>query len=159
MNCQSVEVAFDLGGLNIGRGHGAAIALPCLANLEGCGLPNLTHVWANYSPTIQGFQNLRSFNFYYCGRLRILFTPFIAKLLVRLQELKVTTYFVMEAIVAGENQTDDDDVRPKTIIFPELTTFVLKDLPNLVSFCPQAYEIEESFENGGSCQLSRQSWL
>ncbi|GFY84689.1 hypothetical protein Acr_03g0014630 [Actinidia rufa] len=153
-NCESVKVAFDLGALNAGEDHGAARALPSLDHLELNSLPNLTHVWANYSPGIQGFQNLTYLKVHSCGSLRILFSPFIAKLLVKLEQLDIEKCDVMKAIIAWEQEVDDEGMR-NTIIFPRLTKVKLEDLPNLMSFCPQAYTIERTFfENGGSCQLS-----
>ncbi|PSS33501.1 Disease resistance protein [Actinidia chinensis var. chinensis] len=142
--CESVKLAFDGGALNAGEDHGAATALPSLDHLELNGLPNLTHVWANYSPGIQGFQNLRSLGVYRCDSLRILFSPIIAKLLVKLEQLEIRNCVGMKAIIAWEQEVDDEGMR-NTIIFPRLTEVQLKNLPNLMSFCPQAYTIEGTF--------------
>ncbi|PSS33443.1 Disease resistance protein [Actinidia chinensis var. chinensis] len=141
---ESVKVAFDFGALNADKDHGAARVLPSLDNLELYGLPNLTHVWANYSPGIQGFQNLRSLVVQGCDSLRILFSPFISKLLVKLEQLDIENCDVMKAIIALEQEVDDEGMR-NTIIFPRLTKVKLVDLPNLTSFCPQAYTIEGTF--------------
>lgn len=100
--CDSVEVAFDLcGDLNVGgKGEGPiAVALPCLARLVLNNLQNLTHVWANDSPTIQGFQNLRFLTLHGCGSLKILLSPFVAKLLVNLQKLLIRMCKEMEAVI------------------------------------------------------------
>ena len=143
--CESVKVAFDVGALNADEDHGAARALPSLNNLELYGLPNLTHVWANYSPGIQGFQNLRSLEVQECDRLRILFSPIIAKLLVKLEQLDIRNCEVMKAIIAWEQEVDDEGMR-NTIIFPQLNGVVLSDLPNLTStFCSQTCMFRGSF--------------
>ncbi|XP_057486919.1 disease resistance protein At4g27190-like isoform X2 [Actinidia eriantha] len=142
--CESVKVAFDFGALNADEDHGTARALPSLDNLRLYWLPNLMHVWANYSPGIQGFQNLRSLEVYRCHSLRILFSPFIAKLLVKLEQLEIGYCDVMEAVIARELEVDDEGMR-NTIIFPQLIEVKLKDLPKLMSFCPQAYTIEGKF--------------
>ncbi|KAH7842587.1 hypothetical protein Vadar_007017 [Vaccinium darrowii] len=112
-SCNSVEVAFDLSGLYVdekGDGPAAAIALPCLATLRFLNLPNLKHVWANYPPTIlQGFQNLESLRVDNCGSLRILFSPFVARLLVNLRELNIFSCDAMVAIIGWEQEEEEDD--------------------------------------------------
>ncbi|KAH7843081.1 hypothetical protein Vadar_012439 [Vaccinium darrowii] len=148
--CKSVEVAFDLSGLYVdekGDGPAAAIALPCLATLEFRKLPKLKHVWANYPPTIlQGFQNLNSVNVDKCGNLRILFSPFVARLLVNLRELYIRSCDAMVAIIGWEQEEGKDDgVRIDTSIFPQLTHLQLWNLELLTSFCPQACTFQGSF--------------
>ncbi|KAH7842547.1 hypothetical protein Vadar_006601 [Vaccinium darrowii] len=149
-SCNSVEVAFDLSGLYVdekGDGPAAAIALPCLATLRFLNLPNLKHVWANYPPTIlQGFQNLESLRVDNCGSLRILFSPFVARLLVNLRELNIFSCDAMVAIIGWEEEEEEDDgVRIDTSIFPQLTLLWLRDLKSLTSFCPQACTFQGSF--------------
>ncbi|KAL6997733.1 hypothetical protein U1Q18_007858 [Sarracenia purpurea var. burkii] len=143
ISCQSVEVAFDLGGLDVGEGH-PAIALSCLKNLELKSLPKLTDVWVNNSPQSQGFQNLRSLIVEKCDSLRNLFSPSIAKLLVKLEVLEITECEVMETIIAQEHEADEE-VTTNTVIFSKLTALSLVDLPNLTSFCKQDYTFEGSF--------------
>ncbi|KAG5552144.1 hypothetical protein RHGRI_010296 [Rhododendron griersonianum] len=143
--CGSVEVAFDLGELNIGEGNGnIAIAIfPCLASLTLTELPKLRHVWANYPPRIsQGFQNLKSLYVSFCGSLRILVSPFVARLLVNLKELDILGCEAMEAIIDWEEEEVDDGI--KTIVFPQLTSLTLKDLQLLTSFCPQGCTFQGS---------------
>ncbi|KAL6997583.1 hypothetical protein U1Q18_007710 [Sarracenia purpurea var. burkii] len=143
-SCQSVEVAFDLGGLDVGEGH-QAITFSCLKKLELASLPKLADVWVNNSPCSQGFQNLRSLIVEKCDSLRNLFSLSIAKLLVKLQELEITKCEVMETIIAQEQEVDEE-VTTNTIIFSQLTTLSLVDLPNLTSFCKQKnYTFEGSF--------------
>ena len=144
--CESVKVAFDVGALNANEDHGAGRALPSLYYLKLYRLPNLTHVWANYSPGIQGFQNLRSLEVQECDCLRILFSPFIAKLLVKLEQLDIGNCDVMKAIIAWEQEGEDEGMR-NTFIFPQLTEVKLKDMPKLMSFCPQAYTMKGTFLN------------
>ncbi|KAF7145243.1 hypothetical protein RHSIM_Rhsim04G0089800 [Rhododendron simsii] len=147
--CGSVEVAFDLGELNIGgEGNGnIAIAIfPCLASLSLKGLPKLRHVWANYPPRIsQGFQNLTSLDVYDCGSLRILVSPFVARLLVNLKQLCIERCDTMEAIIDWEEEEVDDRIRTNIIIFPQLTSLELLDLQLLTSFCPQGCVFQGSF--------------
>ncbi|KAG5552242.1 hypothetical protein RHGRI_010357 [Rhododendron griersonianum] len=147
--CYSVEVAFDLGELNIGgEGNGnIAIAIfPCLAILRIVQLPKLRHVWANYLPTIsQGFQNLTSLQVFGCGSLRIFVSPFVARLLVNLKQLYIDRCDTMEAIIDREEEEVDDGIRTNIIIFPQLTSLELLNLQLLTSFCPQGCAFQGSF--------------
>ncbi|KAF7144934.1 hypothetical protein RHSIM_Rhsim04G0090800 [Rhododendron simsii] len=149
-NCGSVEVAiFDLGELNIGgEGNGnIAIAIfPCLASLTLGELPRLRHVWANYPPRIsQGFQNLTSLQVSRCGSLRILVSPFVARLLVNLKNLDIDSCDMMEAIIDWEEEEVDDGIRTNIIIFPQLTSLDLWKLQLLTSFCRQGCAFQGSF--------------
>ncbi|KAG5552145.1 hypothetical protein RHGRI_010297 [Rhododendron griersonianum] len=146
-SCESVEVAFDLGELNIGgEGNGnIAIAIfPCLASLTLTELPKLRHVWENYPSRIsQGFQNLKSLYVSDYGSLRILVSPFVAKLLVNLKELDIRACEAMEAIIGWEEEEVDDGIR--TIVFPQLTSLSLRNLQLLMmSFCPQSCTFQGS---------------
>ncbi|KAG5552660.1 hypothetical protein RHGRI_010679 [Rhododendron griersonianum] len=147
-SCESVEVAFDLGELNIGgEGNGnIAIPFPFLAFLRISELPKLRHVWANYPPTIsQGFQNLTSLHLFECGSMRILVSPFVAWLLVNLKELHIHRCETMEAIIDWEEEEVDDGIRTNIIIFPQLTSLELLDLQLLTSFCPQGWTFQGLF--------------
>ncbi|KAF7146589.1 hypothetical protein RHSIM_Rhsim04G0090000 [Rhododendron simsii] len=147
--CKSVEVAFELGELNIGgEGNGnIAIAIfPCLASLRLVGLPRLRHVWANYPRRIsQGFQNLTSLWVSDCGSLRILVSPFVARLLVNLKQIVIEGCDSMEAIIDWEEEEVDDGIRTNIIIFPQLTSLDLWKLQLLTSFCPQGCAFHGSF--------------
>ncbi|XP_058209467.1 disease resistance protein At4g27190-like [Rhododendron vialii] len=147
-SCKSVEVAFDLGELNIGgEGNGnIAIPFPCLAILKLQMLPKLRHVWANYPPRIShSFQNLKSLFVSSCRSLRILVSPFVARFLVNLKELHISECEVMEAIIDREEEEVDDGVRTDTIVFPQLTSLGLWQLQLLTSFCPQGCTFQGLF--------------
>ncbi|KAI8534283.1 hypothetical protein RHMOL_Rhmol10G0078300 [Rhododendron molle] len=147
-DCRSVEVAFDLGELNIGgEGNGnIAIPFPCLAFLRIIFLPKLRHVWANYPPTLsQGFRDLKSLYVSDCGSLRILVSPFVARLLVNLKELHIRRCDMMEAIVDWEEEEVDDGISTNIIVFPQLTSLELLDLQLLTSFCPQGCTFQGLF--------------
>ncbi|KAH7844664.1 hypothetical protein Vadar_030392 [Vaccinium darrowii] len=137
--CNSVEVVFDLCGLNVGgKGKGPiAIALPCLVDLDLSNLQDLKPVWANDTPAIQGFQNLRSITINGCGSLRILLSPFVAKLLVNLQEFRILSCKVMEAIIDWEQEADDGMTTSMTIIFPKLTSLSSRNCHSLQVSVPR----------------------
>ncbi|KAI8558710.1 hypothetical protein RHMOL_Rhmol04G0118200 [Rhododendron molle] len=144
--CNSVEVAFDLGKLNIGgegNGNISISIFPCLSILRISYLPKLRHVWANYPPRIsQGFQNLKSLCVSDCDSLKILVFPFVARLLVNLKELDICACEATEAIIGWEEEEVDDGIR--TIVFPQLTFLSLNNLQLLTSFCPQGCTFQGS---------------
>ena len=85
----SLEVAFDLEGLEVDNVHQRISVLAQLKILMIKLLPKLTYVWKNVPRGIQGFQNLTSIEVYACHDLRYLFPPFVAKLLVELQSIEI----------------------------------------------------------------------
>ncbi|XP_028110536.1 disease resistance protein RPS2-like [Camellia sinensis] len=141
-DCQSVEVAFGIEGLIVREDH-QDILFPSLIDVSLGHLPKLTHVWKDNLSGIQGFENLTSLNIKGCGSLRYVFSSSISKLLVKLQEIEVTECRVMEVIIDEEPKIDDE-VATHILIFPQLNTLKLRDLPNLRSFCLQAYMFERS---------------
>ncbi|XP_028085377.1 disease resistance protein SUMM2-like [Camellia sinensis] len=140
-DCRSIGVAFDLEGL-VWEGI-LDMALPSLTKVKLSCLSKLTHVWKDNSPGIQGFQNLRSLIVNECDSLRNLFSYSLAKLFVKLQEMKVTECVMMESIIRNEPNADDA-VITNMIMFPQLSSLILSDLPNLSSFCSKACTFEGS---------------
>ncbi|GMP86374.1 hypothetical protein CsSME_00039171 [Camellia sinensis var. sinensis] len=140
-DCRSIGVAFDLEGL-VWEGI-LDMPLPSLKKVKLSCLPKLTHVWKDNSARIQGFQNLISLIVNDCGSLRNLFSYSLAKLLVKLQEIEVTECGMMESIIGSEPNADDA-VITNMIMFPQLSSLKLSDLPNLRSFCSEACTFEGS---------------
>ncbi|KAL7194723.1 hypothetical protein ACSBR1_035042 [Camellia fascicularis] len=141
-DCRSIGVAFDLEGLVWEDGI-SDMALPSLIKVELSHLRKLTHIWKDNSPGIQGFQNLRSLIVNDCDNLRNLFSYSLTKLLVKLQEIEVTECGMMESIIGNEPNADDA-VITNMIMFPQLSSLKLSDLPNLSSFCIEACTFEGS---------------
>ncbi|KAI7999042.1 putative disease resistance protein [Camellia lanceoleosa] len=140
-DCRSIGVAFDLEGL-VWEGT-LDMALPSLKKVKLSHLRKLTHVWKDNSSGIQGFQNLRSLVVNECDSLRNLFSYSLAKLLVKLQEIEVTECGMMESIIGNEPNADDA-VITNMIMFHQLSSLKLSDLPNLSSFCFEACTFEGS---------------
>ncbi|KAI7999175.1 Disease resistance protein RPS2 [Camellia lanceoleosa] len=141
-DCRSIGVAFDCEGL-VWEGGISDMAFPSLKEVKLIHLPRLTQVWKDDSPGIQGFQNLRSLIVNDCDSLRNLFSHSLAKLLVKLQEIEVTECGMMESIIANE-PNEDDAALTNIIMFPQLSSLKLSDLPNFRSFCSQAWTFEGS---------------
>ncbi|CAL5423020.1 unnamed protein product [Camellia sinensis] len=98
------------------------------------------------SNSIKGMQNLEALEVEDCRSidfLRNLFSYSLAKLLVKLREIKVTEYCMMESII-GNEPSADDAVITNMIIFPQLTSLKLSNLPNLSSFYSEACKFEGS---------------
>uniref|UniRef100_A0A2N9GMV8 AAA+ ATPase domain-containing protein n=1 Tax=Fagus sylvatica TaxID=28930 RepID=A0A2N9GMV8_FAGSY len=132
----SLEVLFDLEGLMVQPQRIDVLAQ--LKTLRLRKLSKLMYVWKNFSRGILGFQNLTSIEVRPCPNLRYLFPPSIAKLLVELQSVNLQATDMMENIV----QRDGEEEAADTIVFPKVSSFTLHNLPNLMSFCVEAYSFE-----------------
>jgi hypothetical protein len=97
-------------------------------------------VWKNVPRGIQVFQNLRSIKVSRCRRLRYIFPLSIAKLLVELQSIEINKCDVIEDIV----QRDGEEEAADFALFPKVSSFIVEKLPNLVTFCKEAYSLEWS---------------
>ncbi|XP_075636902.1 putative disease resistance protein At4g27220 [Castanea sativa] len=136
----SLEVVFDLKGLNINDNHQRIIVLGQLKTLEVKYLSKLTYVWKNVPLGIQGFQNLTSIEVSNCHRLRYLFPTSIAKLLVELQSIEIEECDAIENIVQRDGEEEATDI----ILFPRVSSLKLQELPNMMSLCIKTYSFEWS---------------
>ncbi|XP_028057315.1 uncharacterized protein LOC114261269 isoform X2 [Camellia sinensis] len=123
--CPSLVKVFDFEGLNV---VDRCAELRNLKELTLQHLAKLTYVCHGVPPGFQGFQNLGSLNIENCDSLRFVFPASVAKCLVQLQSLTIITCNSMKEIVVEEEVVD-------IIEFRCLDALVLKDLPNLMSFC------------------------
>ena len=79
--------------------------------------------------SVASFQNLATLDVRFCGSLRSLISPSVAKTLVELQKLVARGSYMMEEIVSNEGEEAADE-----ITFRKLQHMELVDLPNLTSF-------------------------
>lgn len=138
-----MEVGFDLSGIDgeDRKGDGPAAAIYCTTLLCYFEISQPTKLDACLGKlSINNISRLSESKI--CGSLRILFSPFVARLLVNLQQLYVYRCDAMVAIIAWEQEEEDDGVRIDTIIFRQLSYLRLQ---NLTSFCPQAFTFQGSF--------------
>ena len=117
----SIEVLFDLEGLMFQSQRIDVLAQLKTLRLEK--LSKLMYVWKNFSRGILGFQNLTSIEVGRCPNLRYLF---------------LESNDMMENIIQREGEEEAAD----TIVFPKVSSFILISLPNLMSFCFEAYSFE-----------------
>ena len=134
----SLEVAFDLEGLEVDNVHQRISVLAQLKILMIKLLPKLTYVWKNVPRGIQGFQNLTSIEVYAYHDLRYLFPPFVAKLLVELQSIEIQQCNTIKNIVQSNGEEEAADI----IVYPKVSSLTLQNLPNLVTICIEAYSFE-----------------
>ncbi|KAA8517894.1 hypothetical protein F0562_015368 [Nyssa sinensis] len=136
--CKSLEAVFDFDGINPEEGH-AVVLLPRFKTLELKNLPNLTDIWKKNLRVIEGFENLKLLKVYWCDSLRVVFSPSIAKLLVKLQELEIVDCTTLEEIVADDQDGGENNEVTGSVVIPGAKKRVLDALPNFTSFFPGKY--------------------
>ncbi|KAG2663088.1 hypothetical protein I3760_16G010800 [Carya illinoinensis] len=140
--CESLQVIFDLEGLKVIENRQPVFALSQLRKLKLWYLDGMAHVWKNIPRRFQGFQNLVSIDIYGCKNLRSLLPASVAKLLAQLQSIEIRDCQLMENIIEKEDEVGEEIGRANIIVFPQIHTFVLRWLENLVSFSSEAHSFE-----------------
>ncbi|KAK7843033.1 hypothetical protein CFP56_013192 [Quercus suber] len=85
-----------------------------------------------------GFKNLRLLEVSGCKSLTYLFSPSIAKLLVMLEEIRVTSCKKIEEILQRAREEKEE----KEVLFHKVNSILLRDLPNLKCFFPETNAFE-----------------
>ncbi|KAL7218970.1 hypothetical protein ACSBR2_012105 [Camellia fascicularis] len=136
-NCSEVTKVFQLEGLNVGEGQHVRPLIE-VGMMELDGLPQLTCLWNKDPHGILSLQILQYLTIKKCSLLRNLFTCSTAMALQQLKVLYLESCPVMEEVIAA---TEDGlkEVIDDVIEFPKLEWLILKDLPNLNSFCNAKY--------------------
>ncbi|KAH0981744.1 hypothetical protein GBA52_008921 [Prunus armeniaca] len=111
-----------------------------LRELKLVSLPMLSHIWEKGLQVSSGFGNLTLLRVWWCDKLRYLFSPHIAKLLTCLETIKVSECSAMEKIV-GEAEGGGESIEDE-LTFPQLNYIKLGSLPELESFCSEAYTLK-----------------
>ncbi|XP_008245463.1 PREDICTED: probable disease resistance protein At1g63360 [Prunus mume] len=111
-----------------------------LRQLQLVYLPMLSHIWEKGLQVSSGFGNLRLLRVLGCDKLRYLFSPHIAKLLTCLERIQVMHCSAMEKIV-GEAEGGGESIKDE-LTFPQLNYIELLDLPELESFCSEAFTLK-----------------
>ncbi|KAF7811222.1 putative disease resistance protein [Senna tora] len=137
LECPLLEMVFDLQEVH-NDGHPIDMLFSQLREIEISWLSKLRHIWGNVPSYIQGFQNLRSLKVKKCDALRYVFTPTIARLLTQLQKLVIHSCQLMEKVVEDD---EGEKEKVETFVFDKLDSLTLRDLPSLVSICPDSCEL------------------
>ncbi|XP_068339689.1 probable disease resistance protein At4g27220 isoform X1 [Pyrus communis] len=140
IDCNSMEVIFQLKGPEHEESSHSVEAFKKLRYLGLHTLPSLTCVWetGTSQPMFTGssFGNLKSLEVDWCNRLKYLFSSSIVKLLASVEDIKVGKCEQMEEIVAAEEETAE------IITLPKLKSIKLESLPKLKYFCGEAYTLK-----------------
>ncbi|KAG6671591.1 hypothetical protein I3842_16G010900 [Carya illinoinensis] len=139
--CELLEVVFDLEGLKVIENHQPVVALSQLRILDLGHLHGMAHVWKNIPRGFQGFQNLISIDIVECNNLRSLLPTSVAKLLLQLQRISISSGKLMENVIQREDE-GGEEMSADIIVFPQIHSFKLFHLNNLVSFSSEAYSFE-----------------
>ncbi|KAG7950172.1 hypothetical protein I3843_13G098800 [Carya illinoinensis] len=134
--CDLLEVIFQLEGLHVKE----SLVFDNLTELSLLFLPKLVHIWKKGPQEIRGFGNLKILRVDGCGSLKYLFSPSVAKLLVKLEKMEVTDCNEMNEILAKGLEGDEE--KRKVIVFPQVNSLLLKNLPKLKCFCNEANAFE-----------------
>ncbi|KAG7941830.1 hypothetical protein I3843_16G066700 [Carya illinoinensis] len=125
--CDSLEVIFELEGLNAEESN----IFNNLTKLSLISLPKLLYIWKKGPREVKGFNYLRLLEVWSCDSLKCLFTPSIAKLLVKLENIEVYDCNEIEEILAKEA---GDEENRDVITFPLVKTLWLTNLQKLECF-------------------------
>ncbi|KAG6672587.1 hypothetical protein I3842_16G065600 [Carya illinoinensis] len=125
--CDSLEVIFELEGLNAEESN----IFNNLTKLSLISLPKLLYIWKKGPREVKGFNYLRLLEVWSCDSLKCLFTPSIAKLLVKLEKIEVYDCNEIEEILAKEA---GDEENRDVITFPLVKTLWLTNLQKLECF-------------------------
>ncbi|XP_028062783.1 uncharacterized protein LOC114266083 [Camellia sinensis] len=117
------------------------VAFPSLEELELHGFQNMNEIWCNQLQT-GSFNKLIRLYVSDCGSLRNLFSLFVARCLVHLEELIINKCSMMEEVIAKEEDEEEEEGRINRIPLPKLEYLVLKDLPELKSFSHVTHDWE-----------------
>ncbi|KAM1044192.1 hypothetical protein ACFX2A_036163 [Malus domestica] len=97
-------------------------------------LPLLKYLW-NPPQNIMAFQNLRMLQVMQCGNLRYVFPRFVAENLVKLESMYISDCAAMRDILAENERGHGDEEATKIIVFPQVKSLHLDNLPSLRTFC------------------------
>ncbi|XP_035541388.1 disease resistance protein At4g27190-like isoform X2 [Juglans regia] len=130
--CDLLEVIFQLEGLHVEESQ---LVFDNLTELSLFSLSKLVHIWKKGPQEIRGFGNLKILRVEGCDSLKYLFSPSVAKLLVKLEEMEISNCQEMDKILAkGLGEEEEREV----IVFPRVISLSLEDLPKLECFCNEA---------------------
>ena len=129
--CESVKQVFDLEGLSADDR-----LLHQLRELRLINLPKLTHLCNKNPQGILDFKYLWSLKLENCGSLKYAFTQSTVLCLSKLKKLELKSCKMMEGLIEAAAGSDN------YIVFPELQSVALEDLPKFLSLeCPSVTNI------------------
>ncbi|KAB2607000.1 disease resistance protein [Pyrus ussuriensis x Pyrus communis] len=140
IDCNSMEVIFQLKGPKHEESSHSFEAFNKLSYLQLHKLPSLTRVWETGSSQLMfagsSFGNLKWLRVDHCNQLKYLFSSSMVKLLVSIEDIEVEDCEQMEEIVAAEEEAGE------IITLPKVKYIRLRSLPKLKYFCGEAYTLK-----------------
>ncbi|KAK9944498.1 hypothetical protein M0R45_010062 [Rubus argutus] len=144
-NCSSLEEIFEVRRLTVNEGDASTISsskkIPSSISQPDQGM-QLNNIM-DFKQSRQGFQNIKSLQVTRCRSLRYLFSPSIARGLVKLERLYIRDCEKIEEIIAAAEGEEKEDES----ILPRLKDLSILDLPNLGSFSQGRYTFEWSLKD------------
>uniref|UniRef100_A0A5B6Z5Z3 Uncharacterized protein n=1 Tax=Davidia involucrata TaxID=16924 RepID=A0A5B6Z5Z3_DAVIN len=131
------------------------VVFPTLENLSLCHLDKVREIWHRQLFT-ENLQNLKWVNIDNCSGLKNLFPRSASKGLIQLQQLTIKSCKIMKDIVANERGEEEKEATHDVIVFPQLRTLNLTELPELISvyqginYSSETLTIEGKMEQQGN---------
>ncbi|KAM7505436.1 hypothetical protein LguiB_004340 [Lonicera macranthoides] len=143
-HCYSMETLFDFEGLEFSEEHAAEVTmLGQLDSIDIWVLLELRCLWNKVPKGIQVFQKLTELSVHQCCKLRFLFSPSVARMLMNLQNLRFGHCEIMEVVIQKEEEECCSEIEnTDKIVFPRLLSLTLRNLENLTAFCGGNHDIE-----------------
>ena len=93
-------------------------------------------LWHNQLPA-HSFSKLKALSVVNCNKLLNVFPLSVAKALLQLEKLNISSCGVLETVVANEDEDEDED--ETTPLFPKLMSLQLRRLYQLKRFCSRRF--------------------
>ncbi|KAK6921624.1 NB-ARC, partial [Dillenia turbinata] len=138
--CDSIEEIFDVRGLDVERVNTNGM-LSQLRELKLIDLPMLKYIWRLDIYKAMSFSKLRFLELRKCGFQQHIFSSYVAKSFVQLQEIHIVGCMFVEVIIAKDEGSEEQTSVDK-IVFPQASVLVLENLPNMTSFSQGACMLE-----------------
>ncbi|KAJ7951086.1 Disease resistance protein family [Quillaja saponaria] len=135
-NCKSVEVIFDVKGLEVTDEGTISFGLKKLILDQ---LPNLKHVWNKDPQGILSFQSFQKVIVSKCKSLKCLFPSSVAKCLMKLGKIDIRDCGLEEIV---EKDEDENEEATKKFVFHRLITLRLWNLQKLKNFYPGRHTLD-----------------
>ena len=110
------------------------VAFPMLEQLKLFGLDSIKMLWPDNLPKVPYMHNLKILYVSGCDSLKYLFSFAMARSFVQLKELKVRKCETIEDVLVLKEGGEEGRLKDTTILFPQLESLWLYDLPNLRRF-------------------------
>ncbi|XP_062025311.1 uncharacterized protein LOC133741431 [Rosa rugosa] len=138
-NCSSLEEIFEVGRLTVNEGNASISQSDKIdSNISQSDQGMQINDIMDFKQSCQGFQNLTELYVRSCGSLRYLLAPSIARGLIKLRILEISSCEKIEAIVAADEGEETEDES----MLPQLFDLSLGDLPHLGSFSQGKYTFD-----------------